>query len=170
MQRVALEAGVTVGAIQHHFSSKADLLSAVLKDGFRRLSFSLHNMEFQHLSLQERVSLYCDYCWAHCNSAEYQTTLHILLGMRNEIPDFEQWLQGNVDHFVRGSRQLWQRIFADVPASEEQHFNIQLFVFSVLSGTALLVRINQQPSRSEQDLALLKRLLLLHFAELQQCG
>jgi hypothetical protein len=109
-----------------------------------------------------------DYCWEHCRSAEYQSTLHILLGLGGEIPDFDQWLQNTVGHFIRGSRDLWQRTFADIPTVEREHFNVLLFIFSALSGSAMLSRINQQPARPKDDLAILKRLLRLHFLEIQR--
>lgn len=60
MAKVAQEAGCTVGAVQHHFASKSDMLAAVLEDGFRSMSFELEHVLFLGKSLPERVALFID--------------------------------------------------------------------------------------------------------------
>lgn len=164
LQRVAKAAGVTVGAVQHHFASKADLLAAVLEDGFRNLSFQLETVLLDGASLEERISAFVDHSWQHCNSPQYQSNLHILLGMRKENAEhFEHWLHETLGHVVREGFDIWLRIFRDVKLAEAEHFDILLYCFSSLSGTALLSRISQVPERVESDLRILKELLLLRF-------
>jgi len=164
LQRVAKAAGVTVGAVQHHFASKADLLAAVLEQGFQSLSFDLEQAQTEGASMEERISLFVELSWKHCNSPQYQSNLHILLGMRKEeAVNFERWLNETLGHLVQQGFSLWRRMFGDVKLSEAEHFNIMLYCFSSLSGTALLARISQSPERVDSDLRELKKLLLLRF-------
>jgi AcrR family transcriptional regulator len=164
LQRVAQAAGVTVGAVQHHFASKADLLAAVLVDGFQRLTFSLEEVEFAGAALEDRIALFIDHSWKHCNSSLYQSNLHILLGMRKEdTGNFEHWIEETLGHVVQQGFDLLQRIFSDVKLSESEYFDILVFCFSSLTGIALLSRISQMPERVDSDLNQLKKLLLLRF-------
>jgi len=165
LQRVAKAAGVTVGAVQHHFASKADLLAAVLEQGFQSLSFDLEQAQTEGASMEERISLFVELSWKHCNSPQYQSNLHILLGMRKEAAvNFERWLKESLGHLIKQGFSLWLRMFRDVKLSEAEHINIMLYCFSSLSGTALLARISQSPERVDSDLRELKKLLLLRFS------
>jgi AcrR family transcriptional regulator len=164
LQRVAQAAGVTVGAVQHHFASKADLLAAVLEAGFGNLSFDLEQAQAVGTGLEERISLFVEQSWKHCNSAQYQSNLHILLGMRKEAGiNFEQWLHETLGHLVKQGSSLWLRMFSDIKFNQDEHMNIMLYCFSSLSGTALLFRISQSQERVDSDLRELKKLLLLRF-------
>jgi len=170
LQKVAQAAGVTVGAVQHHFASKADLLAAVLEDGFQNLSFDMEKVLLADAPMAERLSAFVDMSWKHCNSPQYQSNLHILLGMRKEDNDnFEHWLNETLGHVVQQGFALWLRMFNDekgshAKLSEAEHFNIMLYCFSSLSGIALLSRISQIPERVDSDLRELKKLLLLRFS------
>jgi AcrR family transcriptional regulator len=164
LQRVAQTAGVTVGAVQHHFPSKGELLAAVLEESFQHLSFSLGTVLLENAALEERVSVFVDHCWSHCNSPPFQSNLHILLGMRKEDADnFEHWINETLGHVVQQGVDLWLRVFRDIPLAEAEHFHIMLYCFSSLSGTALLSRISQMQERVDNDLRVLKELLLLRF-------
>jgi AcrR family transcriptional regulator len=166
MQRVARSAGVTVGAVQHHFPSKSELLAAVLEDSFQKMSFDMESILFKGKTLEQRVSLFVDHCWQHCNSSAFQANLQILSGMRSESPgELEQWMQHSLRSIALQGRELWLRVFDDVRLSEEAHFDLLLFVFSSLGGSAQLSRISQQQSRVDCDLALLKEMLSLKFTK-----
>lgn len=165
LHRVARAAGVTAGAVQHHFANKAELLGAVLEQGFQSLSFDLEQAQTEGASMEERISLFVELSWKHCNSAEYQSNLHILLGMRKEATvNFEHWLREALGPLVQSGFSLWLRMFSDVKFSEAEHINIMLYCFSSLSGTALLARISQSQERIDSDLRELKKLLLLRFS------
>jgi len=165
LQRVAKAAGVTVGAVQHHFASKSDLLGAVLEQGFQNLSFDLEQAQTENASMEERISLFVELSWKHCNSPQYQSNLHILLGMRKEAAEhFDHWLKEALGQLVQQGFSLWLRMFKDVILSEAEHINIMLYCFSSLSGTALLARISQSQERIDSDLRELKKLLLLRFS------
>ncbi len=167
MQRVAREAGFTVGAVQHHFPSKSELLAAVLEDGFRNMSFELEHVLFVGKSLTERVSLFIDHCWLHYRTPAFQANLHILLGMRNESPRaLDEWMQGPLTDITIQGRDLWLRVFDDINLTEEEHIEILYFVFSAMSGITTFARITgpeTQAALIESNLGALKELLFSRF-------
>ncbi len=167
MQKVAREAGFTVGAVQHHFPSKSDLLAAVLEDGFRNMSFELEHVLFVGKSLTERVSLFIDHCWLHYKTPAFQANLYILLGMRNESPKaLDEWMQGPLADIANQGRELWLRVFDDINLTEEEHIEFLYFVFSAMSGITTFARITgpaTQDALIESNLDVLKELLLSRF-------
>jgi AcrR family transcriptional regulator len=164
LQQLARAAGVTVGAVQHHFNSKNELLSAVVEESFQQLTESLLDLDFAGRPLPERIDLFVEHCWQFCNSPRFQASLQILLGIRNEgVQDFEHWVNDTLGHVASEGIDLWLKVFHDIPLAEEEHFDILLFLFSSLSGSALLHRISQMPERIQSDLTQLKQLLELRF-------
>jgi AcrR family transcriptional regulator len=167
MQRVAHNAGCTVGAVQHHFPSKSELLATVLEDGFRNMSFELEHVLFVGKSLTERVALFIDHCWLHYKTPAFQANLHILLGMRNESPRaLDEWMQGPLADITTQGRELWLRVFDDIDLTEEEHIEFLYFVFSAMSGITTFARITgpaTQVALIESNLGALKELLYSRF-------
>jgi AcrR family transcriptional regulator len=170
LQQVAKSAGVTVGAVQHHFASKAELLTAVVADNFQQLPRQLRELTYAARSLEERIGMFVDACWDFCNAPYYQASLQIMLDMRKEEKhpqaaqeNFEPWINQTLGHIAEEGFDIWQQMFHDLRFNEEEHFDMLLYIFSSLSGSALLSRISQHPARVESDLRELKKLLLLRF-------
>jgi AcrR family transcriptional regulator len=167
MQRIAREAGITVGAVQHHFPSKSELLAAVLEDGFRSMSFELEHVLFVGKSLAERVALFIDHCWLHYKTPAFQANMYILLGMRNESPTaLDEWMQGPLADITTQGRELWLRVFDDIDLTEAEHIEYLYFVFSAMSGITTFARITGPKTEAaliESNLGALKELLYSRF-------
>jgi AcrR family transcriptional regulator len=164
IQNVSARAGVTVGGVQHHFSSKSQLLEEVLTDSFQTMAFDLNNVPIQGKTLQERVELFVDECWEHCNSPAFQASMQILRGLRNEAPqELDKWLQVSLSSTVTQGRKFWLKMFSEIEMPKSDHQKLLNFVFSSLNGIVSFARINQQPGRVKNDLQQLKALLLLRF-------
>jgi AcrR family transcriptional regulator len=171
MQKVARKAGVTVGAVQHHFPSKSELLAGVLEDGFRKASLEREHIRFPGKRLQERVSQFVDHCWLLYREPTFQANLHILLGMRAESPQaLDEWILGPLADLTVQVRNLLLQVFEDVELSEEACMQLMYFVFSALSGTATFARIidaEHQEALIQGNLGALKELLLSRFLRMQ---
>ena len=166
IQNVSARAGVTVGGVQHHFNSKSQLLEGVLMDSFQHMAFDLDKVPIAGKSLQERVELFVDECWAHCNSPSFQASMQILRGLRNESPEeLDKWLQVSLSSTVTQGRKFWLKMFSEIELPKAEHNKMLNFVFSSLNGVVAFSRINQQQSRVDNDLRQLKNLLLLRFQE-----
>jgi AcrR family transcriptional regulator len=171
MQKVARKAGVTVGAVQHHFPSKSELLTGVLEDGFRKASFEREHIRFSGRQLRERVSLFVEYCWLLFREPTFQANLHILLGMRAESPQaLDEWMRGPLADLSSQASNLFLRVFEDVKLTDAACMELLYFVFSSLNGTATFARIIDEAHRADLvqgNLGALKELLLSRFLRLQ---
>ena len=62
---IARRAGVTWGAVQHHFGGKDGMLVSVLDDSFRRFAERLEGIPIEGTSLEKRAALFIDRAWEH---------------------------------------------------------------------------------------------------------
>ena len=76
---IARCAGVTWGAVQHHFQDKDGILMAVLEESFDHFETCMTNAPEVDATLEERVSLFVDRSWRHFSSPLYRSTFQILL-------------------------------------------------------------------------------------------
>jgi AcrR family transcriptional regulator len=169
IQNVSVLAGITVGGVQHHFSSKARLLEGVLKDSFQNMAFDLSKVPVEGKSLEQRVELFVDECWEHCNMPAFQASMQILRGLRNESPDeLDKWLKVSLSSTVTQGQQFWLKMFSDIHLSKAEHQKLLHFVFSSLNGVVAFARINLQQAVVDADLQQLKDLLLLKLEKAQK--
>ncbi len=61
---IARRAGVTWGAVQHHFGGKDGMLTAVLEDSFNRFMERVESVPREG-PLEKQVSLFIDRAWDH---------------------------------------------------------------------------------------------------------
>jgi AcrR family transcriptional regulator len=169
IQNVSELAGITVGGVQHHFTSKSRLLEGVLKDSFQTMAFDLNKVPLEGRSLKERVDLFVDECWEHCNLPAFQASMQILRGLRNESPDeLDKWLKVSLSSTVTQGHQFWLKMFSDIHLSKAEHEKLLHFVFSSLNGVVAFARINLKQARVNADLQQLKDLLLLRLQQAQK--
>ena len=131
---IARRAGVTWGAVQHHFGDKDGILMAVLEDSFNRFADLLGEPPDAAADLEVRVSLFVERSWAHFSSAHYRSTFEILL---NLPPDLEMnWQSEMLESFTR----IWSGYFGGARAggrrSGRQIVELMHYTISVLSGLA----------------------------------
>jgi AcrR family transcriptional regulator len=166
IQNVSVLAGITVGGVQHHFSSKSKLLEGVLQDSFQTMAFDLNAVPIEGRSLEQRVELFVQECWEHCNAPAFQASLQILRGLRNESPEeLDKWLELSLSSTVAQGKKFWLKMFGDIPLSRPEHHELLHFVFSSLHGVVAFSRINQRQNRVTSDLQQLQKLLLLQFQQ-----
>jgi len=131
---IARRAGITWGAVQHHFGGKDGILRAVLEDSFQRFAARIADVPAEGTSLETRVGLFIDRAWAHFCSDHYRSTFEILLSYANadEAGAESLWQSEMFDAWDR----IWQRIFADTDTPRRRSAILQHYTISVLSGLA----------------------------------
>ena len=152
---ITRRAGVTWGAVQHHFRDKDGILRAVLEDSFERFAERLEGMPEAGASLEERVNAFVDCAWSHFGSADYQSTFEILLQVERSraLGDLPTWQSGMSKEWNR----IWQGAFADSRLSRRESLALQRYTVSVLTGIAsMLVIGGAGRGRPEPELDLLK--------------
>ena len=155
---IARRAGVTWGAVQHHFGGKHGMLVSVLDDSFRRLAEALEGIPLEGTRLEERASLFIDRAWEHFGSAHYRSTHEILIHYlgREDTRAKRDWR----DRMSRDWDRIWRRLFADARPSRRRHHVLQHHTIAVLSGLASTLMLEGgEPALRPAVLELLKQTL-----------
>lgn len=156
--RIAREAGVTWGAVQHHFGDKEAILEAVLELSHSQFQQRMESLPLQGKSLPERVSLFVDEAWQHYQGRTYQAALEILVATRGERDArsagqlYDDWSGTHIG--------LWRQLFGDLQLGDEALQDIIVTVHCMLTG--LVVGMMFQPGTPDmgQHLARVKRFTL----------
>jgi AcrR family transcriptional regulator len=157
---IAQRAGVTWGAVQHHFGGKDGILSAVLEDSFARLARRLAEIPSRG-PLTERVALFVDRAWEHFASPHYRSMLEILLHLAPAERRGESGWQGEM---ARAMSSLLKRIFPDARLPRRRLLVLQRYAAGVLSGLASLEMLDGRRPTRAAELALLKETLRRELA------
>jgi AcrR family transcriptional regulator len=83
-QRIAKEAGLTTGALHHHFSTKADLLVAVLDHVSERILARLQEHAASYADGEPGVAKLVHGLWDVYGDVEYWATWEIIIGFRSD--------------------------------------------------------------------------------------
>jgi AcrR family transcriptional regulator len=163
---IARRAGVTWGAVQHHFGGKNGILVAVLEDTFHRFSSRFDDIPVDRTPLEQRVSLFVDRAWEHFGSAHFRSTFEILL---NHLPDGDTGDEETIQaQMVRAVDVLWTRLFFDASPRRSRRLLIERYAIAVLSGLAYNVILRGKNSGVPVgELTLLKQSILREVAGLQ---
>jgi AcrR family transcriptional regulator len=158
---ITRRAGVTWGAVQHHFGGKEGILRAVLEDSIERFAERLADVPVEGASLESRVSGYVDASWAHFGSPDNRSTFEILLNDIRDVSDDEDaepiW---QTEMFASWNR-VWSEMFSDVNLPRRKIVTLQTFAISMFSGMASLAMLDRaiEPVRNA-ELQLLKETLV----------
>ncbi|HVN84242.1 MAG TPA: TetR/AcrR family transcriptional regulator [Candidatus Binatia bacterium] len=149
---IARRAGMTWGAVQHHFGGKDGILAAVIEDSFSRFADRFEDFPVT-ASVDERVAMFIERAWEHFGSAHYRTTFEILLHYLpqhrpREMPTLQARMLGAWDR-------LWTRLFGDSALPRAQRLVLERYTISSLSGLAINLVLqgrNRIVPRGELDL------------------
>jgi AcrR family transcriptional regulator len=158
---ITRRAGVTWGAVQHHFGDKDGILIAVLEDSFARFAARLQSVDVEGLPLERRVALFVERAFAHFTSRQYASTFEILLDhLRREGKDAMDGASWQLAMSRAWDRE-WRRFFGDVQLPRRRHVVIQHYTISVLSGLATMVTLEGGDARlRDAELGLLRDTLV----------
>jgi AcrR family transcriptional regulator len=158
---ITRRAGVTWGAVQHHFGDKDGILVAVLEDTFGRFAARLETVPIETLSLERRVAFFVERAFEHFTSRAYVSTFEILLDhLRRKdppSPDGARWqLQ-----MLRAWDRVWRRFFGDATVPRRRQLLLQHYTVAVLTGLAsTLLLEGGERSLPREELALLEATLV----------
>ena len=138
--QIAKRAGVTWGAVQHHFGNKEEILEEVLERSHHKFHETLSAKRFTTGEPSRRVAKYVDAAWYHYQGQEYMATLEILLATRGhgKASNDLSISRSRVEHLKLG-----RRIFHDSKASDKTLQEAIYLVHCMLTG--LLVEMALEP-------------------------
>jgi AcrR family transcriptional regulator len=153
---ITRRAGVTWGAVQHHFGGKDGMLIAAVEDSFDHFASRFADLPVAGAPLDERARRVVDGAWAHFGSREYRSAFEILLG-RDDLSDSPTWR----NEMFRSWDQIWTALFHDSKLKRKERLAIEHYTLSVLAGlasTRMLAGGSAQPR--DEALAFLKDTLV----------
>lgn len=151
LARIAARAGLSLGAIQHHFGGKAGVLAAVVERGFERLVQVVPRLPVESDATFLRVERLVRALWQQYALPESRAALEIVVQMRAE-PDFRATAQ----RYLAGTRgaidRMWMGYFWEEGASRHQHVRAQRMLFTTLNGLAVEATLMRAPPDVSADL------------------
>jgi AcrR family transcriptional regulator len=152
---IARRAGVTWGAVQHHFGDKEGILLAALEKSFGTFASILGTPSDKHKSLEARASLFVERSWLHFRSSHYRSTFEILLNLPPELEI--SWQREMLDEWKR----IWLRFFPESKASRRESVDLMLYAISVFTGlAATTVLEGKRPPSRNRELGFLEDTLI----------
>jgi AcrR family transcriptional regulator len=159
--QIAERAGVTWGAVQHHYGGKDGILAAVLDDTFARFASHFDDMPDPAATpLATRARQFVERAWRHFGSAYFRSMFEILLqtfgapGPKRDAPG-EQQLR-----MLDGLDRLWRRVFPDAPLPRPRRVALESYTLATLMGLALQRALaGGTARRPDAEIALLARTL-----------
>jgi len=127
---IARRAGVTWGAVQHHFGDKDGILMAVLEEAFDDFAQRLDESPSDDEELEKRVARFVDRSAEHFGSALYRSTFEILLNLPSDLE--LSWQREMLNAWIR----IWARFFPESDSEAPRTVDLMSYTVSVLSGLA----------------------------------
>lgn len=127
---IARRAGVTWGAVQHHFGDKDGILMAVLEEAFDDFARLHANPPSDDDGIEERVALFIDRSAKHFGSALYRSNFEILLNLPTDLEP--SWQREMLAAWIR----IWSRYFPETDPEDRRSVDLMSYTISVLSGLA----------------------------------
>ena len=138
--QIARRAGVTWGAVQHHFGGKEEILAEVLERSHVQFHQTLSAARFTTGTPDRRIAKYVDAAWYHYQGEEYMATMEILLATRGHG-------RAANDLSISRSREehlkLGRRIFHDSKVSDRTLQEVIYIVHCMLTG--ILIEMALEP-------------------------
>lgn len=156
---IATEAGVSRGALQHHFRTRYDLIAAVnerLTGGMLALG---EGLDAGMLPLATRIDRVVDRYWSVYTSATYLAVLNIFLGLRTGDALSRRVRRGFADIY-RKSDAPWFVLFQDTGLGRGELAALRRLTLATLRGLAIARFVGIQQESPTTELALLKATLV----------
>jgi AcrR family transcriptional regulator len=163
--KVAEFAGLSNGAMQHHFTSRDDLVLGMLDALYPFFDIPFEDISSRKLSVKERVNTFVDLLWQIYSRPEYLVIWDIAFGTRGD-PQLRAKLQSYQRELAARIRKQLAAYFADVELTAEAADQIFSLIISCLRGLALQTVFGVERRRS--DLEQVKEIAherILHYAQ-----
>ena len=138
---IARRAGVTWGAVQHHFGDKDGILMAVLEESFQHFATCLGGAPDDAATVDERVAQFVDRSWVHFSSPLYRSTFQILINLPVD-PELS-WQKVMLGEWTR----VWSQFFCDGRRVRQRDAELMQYTISVFSGFASTQMLGVKKSR-----------------------
>ena len=137
ISKVTQSAGLTNGAMQHHFPSRDDLLLALLDAVYPVLEISFDSIAAEALAPHDRIGRLVEILWSIYSKPEYLAVWDIALGARGDpklwtrVRDYQQRISLHI-------RSEFVRLFSDLGVTRDGADQVLSIVVAAIRGLAFL--------------------------------
>jgi AcrR family transcriptional regulator len=157
--RISLRAGLTRGAVQHHFGTREHLLLAVIDDFGSQMVRSAAQPTVQDLPLEERLRVLFRRNAEIFKSRHFIANIQIWLNLGQD-PAFAGQLQHMMQGFEDEIDRRWREDFTDIGLSARHIGLLRRIAISALRGLAVRALYLKDESDWAEEIAILEELLL----------
>jgi len=161
LANVAKRAGLTTGAVQHHFKTKAQLMLAVVEEQIFNINDAKAFDTTEGATLTARCRHLVDEQWRYYGNPKYLTIWTIILGGRSN-PELMSKITGWQQEAILRHEVVIKKLFAEHNLKPKQIRAIQYFVNAQLRGLSLLQTVDTDPRIIDAQLKMLVNLLEAH--------
>jgi AcrR family transcriptional regulator len=161
VQEICRRAGLSRGAQQHHFTTKAELMTSALRHLFGRLSTQILTATAELPPGPERIAVGIDHLWAAYSGALSTAAVELWVAARTD-----EELRGSLLPVDRALGHATLEFYRQILGAEvdEQRLETVLFLtVNLIRGLALDAMIGGDPGRRTALLAEWKALVLDQF-------
>ena len=153
---VSTRAGLTRGAVQHHFPNRRALLRAVVDEVTAELMAL--PVAFPGETVRERIDAAVDRYWEYFRSPRYTALVQLSLGNPNDVP-VRAWVAEEIERSQDLLDRKWHDAFRDTGATRQRIRSARLLVLAALRGFAMLGYHRNRAVDWTREVALLKEML-----------
>jgi AcrR family transcriptional regulator len=158
LDTITEHAGVTRGAVQHHFGTSDELLLAVVEDLNEKLSALIDATSLADTSLTQRLASICDQLWEMLSSRHFVAAIQIQLGtVTNPLLSLRVLkimikIENDLD-------KQWVQLFTDDDIAPARIVAARHVAQAALRGLAIKQIYRKRRGKSEAERALLLEML-----------
>jgi AcrR family transcriptional regulator len=150
ISKVAQHAGLTNGAMQHHFASRDDLVLAVLDTLYPIVDLPFEDITSRKLPVRERVNTFIDLLWQIYSRPEYLVIWDIAFGTRGDA-SLRAKLQAYQRDLAARIFKQFAASFADVGLTLQGADQIFSLIIACLRGFALQTLFGVERRRADLE-------------------
>ncbi|MEX3934440.1 TetR/AcrR family transcriptional regulator [Paraburkholderia phymatum] len=148
---IAREAGVTAGALQHHYGSKDILLTKIIDLVFEERKAGGSIWPSREMPVRDRASSFVEHAWqAIYGNERYLASWHLHFGCHTS-PALADRLNEMRGDWVREMTSCFLESFPELNSSENAE-GFAKFVFSSLRGIGMLAWFGDPPDKNSDQL------------------
>lgn len=160
--KIAKEADVTWGVLQHQFGDKARLLEAILEYCFEQQMGKISLSTSISQPLDARIDALLEAIWENQQTDSALVLWEILYGVRRD-PELSERFQPTLQKLRDLYDQQWQLLFSDIAISPELMAAVKELTFGALRGLSYELSIRSSASAINRAKELLKQQVLVIF-------
>ena len=155
---IAKQAGVTTGALHHHFATKDELLFGVLDHAAERLRVRLdHEQDFSTDGALQ-ISVLVRHLWQIYGTHEYWAVWEIIIGTRSE-PELHPRVVAHRLHTISGVLHAWLERHVAPGEARDSVFAVFEFMLIAIRGLSLERFLDKDDAYFDRHLTILAELV-----------